>query len=87
MSRNITEIKELLTQILNKLETTELKIERQGEDIKTYIEKCGELPHRSELLIAQQKVTRTSIELLREEIEELHQVMKIIFSKIKDNSN
>ena len=87
MSRNITEIRELLSQILNKLETTELKIERQGEDIKTYIEKCDGHLNKNELLIAEQKVTRTSIELLRDEIEELHQVMKIIFNDIKSDAD
>ena len=39
---------------------------------------------KSQLLIAQQKATRTSIELLRDEIEELHQVIKVIFDNQKE---
>jgi|SaaInlStandDraft_6_1057023.scaffolds.fasta_scaffold976815_1 hypothetical protein len=38
MSKKLIEIRELLIQILNKLETIELMIERQADDIKTYIE-------------------------------------------------
>ena len=32
----------------------------------------------SSLLIAQQKATRTSVELLREEVDELHQIIRMI---------
>jgi hypothetical protein len=32
--------------------------------------------------MAQQKATKTSIEILRDEIEELHQVVKLIFNEI-----
>ena len=83
MNDKITEVREVLSQILNKLEVTELKIERQFDEIKTYIEKCAVDLDKSQLLIAQQKATRTSIELLRDEIEELHQVIKIIFDNQK----
>jgi hypothetical protein len=83
MNDKITEVREALSQILNKLEVMELKIERQFDEIKTYIEKCSVDLDKSQLLIAQQKATRTSIELLRDEIEELHQVIKIIFDNQK----
>ena len=76
------QIRELLSLILNKLEATELKIERQANDIKTYIEQHKLDSETSKLLIAQQKATKTSIEILRDEIEELHQVVKLIFNKI-----
>jgi hypothetical protein len=78
---NLSQIKELLNQILNKLETTELKIERQAEEINEYIQKHGVDSESGNLLIAQGKSTKTSIELLREEIEELHQVVKFIFQQ------
>ena len=84
MNDKITEVREVLSQILNKLEVTELKIERQFDEIKTYIEKCAVDLDKSHLLIAQQKATRTSIELLRDEIEELHQVIKVIFDNQKE---
>ena len=76
------QIRELLSLILNKLEATELKIERQANDIKTYIEQHKLDSETSKLLMAQQKATKTSIEILRDEIEELHQVVKLIFNKI-----
>jgi gas vesicle protein len=76
------QIRELLSLILNKLEATELKIERQANDIKTYIEQHKLDSETSKLLMAQQKATKTSIEILRDEIEELHQVVKLIFNEI-----
>lgn len=80
-NKKITEIRELLNQILNKLETTELKIEKQVEEINKYIQQHGADSESGNLLIAQGKSTKTSIELLREEIEELHQVVKFIFQQ------
>jgi len=87
MTEKITEIKEILDQILNKLEATELKIERQADEIKTYIKHRGLDSEISKLLIAQQKSTKTSIEILRDEIEELHQVVKLIFNEIDSDQN
>ena len=80
--RNVIKIQNLLSLILNKLEATELKIERQANDIKTYIEQHKLDSETSKLLMAQQKATKTSIEILRDEIEELHQVVKLIFNEI-----
>lgn len=82
MEEKSAEIKDLLRLILKKLETTELKIERQANDIQTYIKHRGLDSETSKLLMAQQKATKTSIEILRDEIEELHQVIKIIFNEI-----
>jgi hypothetical protein len=74
------EIKRLLGHIFDKLERLEKKIERQEEDIKIFLATRDPRYEPSTLLIAQQKATRTSVELLREEIEELHQVIKIVLS-------
>lgn len=87
MNDKIIEIRKLLSQILNELEATKQKIEQQSGDIKAYIEKCDVNLDKSQLLIAEQKSTRTSIELLRDEIEELHQVVKIIFNEISDKTD
>ena len=76
-----------MSQILNELEATKQKIEQQSGDIKAYIEKCDVNLDKSQLLIAEQRSTRTSIELLRDEIEELHQVVKIIFNEINDKTD
>jgi len=81
------QIREILSQILKKLEATELKIERQADDIKAYIEKHELDLDTSKLLMAQQKATKTSIEILRDEIEELHQVVKLIFNEIALDQN
>jgi signal recognition particle GTPase len=87
MNDKIIEIRKLLSQILNELEATKQKIEQQSDDIKAYIEKCDVNLDKSQLLIAEQRSTRTSIELLRDEIEELHQVVKIIFNEISDKTD
>ena len=64
MNEKTTEIKDLLSLILKKLETTELTIERQADDIKKYIEQHELDLETSKLLMAQQKATKTSIEIL-----------------------
>ena len=72
------EIKELLNHILNKLDRLEQKIERQEEDIRIFLTSRDSSYEPSSLFLDQQKATRTSVELLREEIEELHQVIRVI---------
>ncbi|MCP5363382.1 MAG: hypothetical protein H6911_05455 [Rickettsiaceae bacterium] len=72
------EIKDLLTHILNQLDRLEQKIEKQNEDVRIFLAGKDSSYEPSSLLIAQQKATRTSVELLREEIEELHQIIKVI---------
>ena len=71
-------IKELLSHILNKLETLEQKIEKQNEDVRIFLAGKDSSYEPSNLLIAQQKATRNSVELLREEVDELHQIIKVI---------
>ena len=71
------EIRELLSHILNKLDRLEQKIERQEEDIRIFLTSRDSSYEPSSLFLAQQKATRTSVELLREEIEELHQVIRV----------
>ena len=72
------EIKELLGHILNQLDRLEQKIEKQNEDVRIFLAGKDSSYEPSSLLFAQQKATRTSVELLREEIEELHQIIKVI---------
>ena len=74
------EIKRLLSHILNKLQELENKIEKQEEDIRIFLTTRDSNYEPSHLLIAQQKATRTSVELLREEIEEVHHVIKLVLS-------
>ena len=72
------EIRELLSHILNKLEDLEQKIEKQNEDVTVFLAGRETNYDPSSLLIAQQKATRTSVELLREEVDELHQIIRMI---------
>ena len=78
MENKQEEIKELISHILNKLEKLEQKIEKQNEDVTVFLAGRETNYDPSSLLIAQQKATRTSVDLLREEIEELHQIIRLI---------
>ena len=79
MSGTTEEIRDTLTFILNKLQTIDTKLERQEEDIKAYIARGLVNLDSNELLIAGLKSTRTSFELLRDEIDKLHQVTIALF--------
>ncbi len=79
MSGTTEEIRDTLTFILNKLQTIDTKLERQEEDIKAYITRGLVNLDSNELLIAGLKSTRTSFELLRDEIDELHQLTVALF--------
>ena len=79
MSGTTEEIRESLNLILNKLQTIDSKLDRQEEDIKSYIDRGLVNLDSNELLIAGLKSTRTSFELLRDEIDELHQVTIALF--------
>ncbi|MBU6184494.1 MAG: hypothetical protein KGO98_04435 [Rickettsiales bacterium] len=78
MENKQEEIKELISHILNKLEKLEQKIEKQNEDVRIFLTGRDTNYDPSSLLIAQQKATRTSVELLREEVDELHQIIRVI---------
>ena len=83
MSKIIDEIRESLTSIFKKLEAIEFQLERQGENIKVYIKQNNSDLDSNESLIAGLKSTRTSFELLRDEIDELHQLM-VALKKVKE---
>ena len=78
MENKQEQIKGLLDQILNKLEEVSKKIEKQNEDVRIFLADRDSSYEPSNLLIAQQKATRTSVELLREEVDELHQIIRVI---------
>ena len=79
MSQAIEEIRDALTFILNTLETIDSKLDAQEKDIKKYIEQNPLSLDSNELIIIGLKSTRTSFELLRDEIDELHQVTVALF--------
>jgi hypothetical protein len=83
MNNKMEEIKGLLTQILAKLEIIESKIEKQ-EGVRADLEKGGPNLNPDELFLLAQKSTRTWVELLRDEIEELHQIVRILFNEVNN---
>ena len=87
MSGTTEEIRDTLTFILNKLQTIDTKLERQEEDIKAYIAHGLVNLDSNELLIAGLKSTRTSFELLRDEIDELQQVTVALLKRGKGEKN
>ena len=79
MNQEMSEIRESLNLILNKLRTIDSKLDRQEEDIKAYIGRSLVNLDSNELLIAGLKSTRTSFELLRDEIDDLHELTVALF--------
>jgi len=74
MSKAIEEIRDRLTFVLNKLGTIDSKLDTQEKNIKTYMEQNPASLESNDLLIAGLKSTRTSFELLRDEIDDLYQL-------------
>ena len=74
MSRTIEEIRAVLTHIFKKLEDVEVLLSRQEEDITVYMKQSPTNLDSNELLAAGLRSTRTSFELLRDEVDELYQL-------------
>jgi hypothetical protein len=78
----MSEIIKFLALILNELVSIDLGLGKQEEDIKAYLEqRVDNSLGLDELLIAGLKSTRTSFEILRDEIEELHELTVVLFKK------
>ena len=71
MSNKEDKIEELLIM----LKDIEVKITNQEKDVKTYIDKASSTAEITEILIAHMRSLKTSIELLRDEIDELQQII------------
>ena len=67
-------IGELYPLILNKLEAIELLLNNKEEQIKSFLATSPDALKSADILIAGLKSTRTSFELLRDEIDELHEL-------------
>lgn len=72
--------KEFYPLILKKLEAIELLLNNKEVEIKTYLARYPEALKSADVLLAGLKSTRTSFELLRDEIDELYQ-LTIVLSK------
>jgi hypothetical protein len=71
MSNKENKIQELLIM----LKDIEVKITNQEKDVKKYIDKASSRTEITEILIAHMRSLKTSIELLRDEIDELEQII------------
>ena len=84
MHKNIEEISESITMMLEKLENIETEITSQREDVATYFRTHGTRTDSDERLIARMQALATGVELLRDEVDELHELMIVLF-KESDN--
>ena len=73
-------INEFYPLILKKLEAIEVLLNNKEVEIKSYLATNPDALKSADVLIAGLKSTRTSFELLRDEIEELHE-LTIVLSK------
>jgi len=80
MEQKVDKLKDSLVFILDKLENMEKQVRKQEQEIENYIKKNRSIDFNE--LVAS---TKTSIELLREEIDELHQLITLLFEEIKNN--
>jgi hypothetical protein len=81
MSGVMEEIRAALTNIFKKLEDVEVLLSRQEEDIKVYTKQSSTNLDSNELLAAGLRSTRTSFELLRDEVDELYQLTVALFKE------
>ncbi len=82
MEQKVDKLKDSLVFILDKLENMEKQVRKQEQEIENYIKKNRSIDF-NELVAAHLKPTKTSIELLREEIDELQQLITLLFEGIK----
>ena len=83
MEQKVDKLKDSLVFILDKLENMEKQVRKQEHEIENYIKKNRSIDF-NELVAAHLKSTKTSIELLREEIDELQQLITLLFEGIKE---
>ena len=82
MEQKVDKLKDSLVFILNKLEGIEKQVRKQEEEIENYVKK-NHIIDFNELVATHLKSTKTSIELLHQEIEELHQLITLLFEEIR----
>ena len=75
-------MKENLSVLREKLSTIEFLLKTQAEEIQIF-RRLNPSANHEDLLMAQQKSTRTSLELLRDEIDELIDIVVLTSAKIK----
>lgn len=79
MNQEIEQIVKSLNIILRKLKVIENQITSQAKYIELYVAKCPPALNANNKLIDNMKSTRTLIEILRDEVDELHQIITALF--------
>ena len=82
MEQKVHKLQDSIVFTLNKLEDMGKQVRKQEEEIENYIKKNCTIDF-NELVAAHLKSTKTNMELLREEIEELHQLTTLLFEEIR----
>ena len=82
MEQKVHKLQDSIVFTLNKLEDMGKQVRKQEEEIENYIKKNCTIDF-NELVAAHLKSTKTTMELLREEIEELHQLTTLLFEEIR----
>jgi len=82
MEQKVHKLQDSIVFALNKLEDMGKQVRKQKEEIENYIKKNCTIDF-NELVAAHLKSTKTTMELLREEIEELHQLTTLLFEEIR----
>lgn len=82
MEQKVHKLQDSIVFTLNKLEDMGKQVRKQEQEIENYIKKNCTIDF-NELVAAHLKSTKTTMELLREEIEELHQLTTLLFEEIR----
>lgn len=82
VNQAIEETRDSLILIFEKLENIECQLKRQEEDIKTYMLHSPAGLDFNKPLVAGLKSIKTSFELLRDEIDELHQLTIVLLKNL-----
>ena len=82
MEQKVHKLQDSIVFALNKLEDMGKQVRKQEEEIENYIKKNCTIDF-NELVAAHLKSTKTTMELLREVIEELHQLTTLLFEEIR----
>ena len=83
MDQTAKKIEEMLNNLLLKLQEIEEQIKEQEENLAKQKSGLFEMTEANSELINASKATRTSVELLRDEIDEMHQVITLLFKEGK----
>jgi len=85
MDKTTQGIQETLTLILEKLGNIETEITNQREDVNTYLKTMGTRTDLDDRLISRMYSLTTSVELLRDEVDELHALVIVLFRESDDD--